>query len=70
MAMMKLVGTTGTGFVATDRDAELRRAQERAFGEVKRARSESDREFAMQRAVADLIDACEHYISKAAARSV
>ena len=70
MAELKLVGTTGTGFVATDREAELRRAQERAFDEVKHARSESDRGFAMQRAVADLVDACERYISKAAARSV
>jgi hypothetical protein len=70
MAKLKSVGTTGTGLVATDRDAELRRAQERAFDGVKRARSESGREFAMQRAVADLVDACERYIYEAAAGSV
>lgn len=67
MAKLKLVGTTtGTGFVATDREVELRRAQERAFDGVKRARSEPGREFAMQRAVADLVDACERYISEPA----
>lgn len=70
MTKLKLVGTARSGSMATDRDVELRRAQEQAFDEVKRARSESGREFAMQRAVADLVDACERYTSKAAAHSV
>lgn len=65
MSKLKLVSATASRRGTHERDTELRRAQERAFDEVRQARSASAREFAMQRAVAELIDACEHYISEA-----
>lgn len=67
MAKLKLISSTASHRATTDRDAELRRAQEQAFDEVRLARSADALEFAMQRAVAELIDACERYISEAPA---
>lgn len=49
----------------SEREAELRAAQERAFEEVKKANGEADRRAAMHRAVEDLIDACESFIEAA-----
>ncbi len=65
MAKLKQISATASHHVTNDRDTELRRAQERAFDEARMAGSDSAREFAMQRAVAELIDACERYISEA-----
>ncbi|MPZ69574.1 MAG: hypothetical protein GEU71_08600 [Actinobacteria bacterium] len=67
MAKLKLISATASHRGTDDRDIELRRAQEKAFDEVRLARTDSAREFAMGRAVAELIDACERYISEAPA---
>ncbi len=47
------------------REQDLRAAQEQAFDEVKKAKSSADRAAAMHSAVADLVAACERFISEA-----
>ena len=51
----------------TDREIELRLAHQTAFAKIIQAQLVTDREHAVALAVAELVDACEAYVSDAAA---